>query len=91
MTTLKNPLHDSNNGLDYTLVNDYYLPNLTAAAPAEQHPTGRWGRLHKTYLKDYHVGEGVIIKRDTADAIDSCQHADRQKNNQNRNAKTGRK
>ncbi|MFP1463211.1 hypothetical protein ACLB1E_24965 [Escherichia coli] len=39
----------------------------------------------------YHVGEGVIIKRDTADAIDSRQHADRQKNNQNRNAKTGRK
>ena len=38
MTTLKNPLHDSNNGLDYTLVNDYYLPNLTTAAPAEQHP-----------------------------------------------------
>ena len=54
MTTLKNPLHDSNNGLDYTLVNDYYLPNLTVAAPAEQHPTGRWGRLHKTYLKEQH-------------------------------------
>ena len=54
MITLKNPLHDSNNGLDYTLVNDYYLPNLTAAAPAEQHPTGRWGRLHKTYLKAQH-------------------------------------
>ena len=52
MTTLKNPLHDSNNGLDYTLVNDYYLPNLTATAPAEQHPTGRWGRLHKMYLKE---------------------------------------
>ena len=54
MTTLKNPLHDSNNGLDYTLVNDYYLPNLTATAPAEQHPTGRWGRLHKRYLKEQH-------------------------------------
>ena len=54
MTTLKNPLHDSNNGLDYTLVNDYYLPNLTAAAPAEQHPTGRWGRLHKKYLQEHH-------------------------------------
>ena len=51
MTTLKNTLHDSNNGLDYTLVNDHYLPNLTAVAPAE-HPTGRWGRLHKTYLKE---------------------------------------
>ena len=54
MTTLKNPLHDSNNGLDYTLVNDYYLPNLTAAAPAERNPTGRWGRLHKRYLKEQH-------------------------------------
>lgn len=54
MTTLKNPLHDSNNGLDYTLVNDYYLPNLTAAAPTEQHLTGRWGRLHKRYLKEHH-------------------------------------
>ena len=54
MTTLKNTLHDSNNGLDYTLVNDYYLPNLTAAAPAEQHPIGRWGRLHKKYLQEHH-------------------------------------
>ena len=54
MTTLKNTLHYSNNGLDYTLVNDHYLPNLTAAAPAEQHPTGRWGRLHKRYLKEHH-------------------------------------
>lgn len=54
MTTLKNTLHDSNNGLDYTMVNGYYLPNLTAATPAEQHPTGRWGRLHKRYLKEQH-------------------------------------
>ena len=54
MTTLKNTLHDSNNGLDYTMVNGYYLPNLTAAAPAEQHPTGRWGHLHKMYLKEQH-------------------------------------
>ena len=54
MTTLKNTLHDSNNGLDYTMVNGYYLANLTVAAPTEQHPTGRWGRLHKTYLKEQH-------------------------------------
>ena len=53
MTTLKNTLRDSNNGLDYTMVNGYYLPNLTAAAPAE-HPTGRWGRLHKMYLKEHY-------------------------------------
>ena len=53
MTTMKKSIHDNANGLDYTLVNDHYLPNLTAAAPAE-HPTGRWGRLHKTYLKEQH-------------------------------------
>ena len=53
MTTMKKSIHDNANGLDYTLVNDHYLPNLTAAAPAE-HSTGRWGRLHKTYLKEQH-------------------------------------
>ena len=53
MTTMKNSIHDNANGLDYTLVNDHYLPNLTVAAPAE-HPTGRWGRLHKKYLKEQH-------------------------------------
>ena len=52
MTTMKNSIHDNANGLDYTLVNDHYLPNLTVAAPTEQHPTGRWGRLHKMYLKE---------------------------------------
>lgn len=54
MTTMKNSIHDNANGLDYTLVNDHYLPNLTVAAPTEQHPTGRWGRLHKLYLKEQH-------------------------------------
>ena len=54
MTTMKNSIHDNANGLDYTLVNDHYLPNLTVAAPAEQDPTGRWGRLHKMYLKEQH-------------------------------------
>ena len=53
MTTMKKSIHDNANGLNYTLVNDHYLPNLTAAAPAE-HPTGRWGRLHKMYLKEQH-------------------------------------
>ena len=53
MNELKKHIHDNANGLDYTLVNDHYLPNLTVAAPAE-HPTGRWGRLHKRYLKEHH-------------------------------------
>lgn len=66
MTTMKNSIHDNANGLDYTLVNDHYLPNLTAAAPTEQHPTGRWGRLHKRYLKE-HRGHrnGACRRRDS--------------------------
>ena len=54
MTTMKNSIHDNANGMDYTLINDHYLPNLTVAAPTEQHPTGRWGRLHKRYLEEHH-------------------------------------
>ena len=53
MNELKKSIHDNTTGLDYTLVNNHYLPNLTATAPAE-HPTGRLGRLHKTYLKGQH-------------------------------------
>ena len=54
MNELKQHIHDNTNGLDYTLVNDHYLPNLTVAAPVEQHLIGRWGRLHKKYLKEQH-------------------------------------
>lgn len=35
MIDLKKHIHDSANGLDYTLVNDHYLPNLTIAAPTD--------------------------------------------------------
>ena len=54
MNELEKSIHDNANGLDYTLVNDHYLPNLTVSAPAEQHPTGRWGRLHRRYLEEHH-------------------------------------
>ena len=54
MNNLRQHIHDSTNDLDYTLVNDHYLPNLTVANPAEQHPIGRWGRLHKRYLEENH-------------------------------------
>ena len=54
MSELKKHIHGNANGLDYTLVNDYYLPNLTAAATAKQHLIGRWGCLHKNYLKEHH-------------------------------------
>lgn len=39
MTTLKNTLRDSNNGLDYTMVNGYYLaePDRSSLGRAAPH------------------------------------------------------
>ena len=44
-------IHDSRNGLDYVLTEHYYLPTLRL--PEDKRPIGRWGRLHKEYLKTY--------------------------------------
>lgn len=49
MKELKPRIHE--NGIDYVLVGDYYVPDL--ALPEECRPIGRWGRLHQTYLKQY--------------------------------------
>ena len=38
-------------GIRYQLKGDYYLPVLEL--PKENRPIGRWGRLHKEYLKTY--------------------------------------
>ncbi len=39
------------NGLAYTLVGDYYIPNLVL--PEESRPIGKWGRIHRDYLKEH--------------------------------------
>jgi len=38
--------------ITYTLVGDYYIPNITL--PEENRPIGRWGRLHRDYLEQHH-------------------------------------
>ncbi len=52
MDKLKKHIYDENNGLHYTLVGDYYLPDLKL--PEENRPIGRYGRLHRKYLKEEH-------------------------------------
>lgn len=49
------------NGLEYTLVGDYFLPNLALAE--EPRPIGKWGRLHREYLKQEHpvLFESLIL------------------------------
>lgn len=45
---LKPRIHE--NGIDYVLVGDYYVPDITI--PQESRPIGKWGRMHKAYLEE---------------------------------------
>ena len=38
--------------ITYTLVGDYYLPNLTLSDPPNAPPLGRYGMMHKNYLRE---------------------------------------
>ena len=40
------------NRIDYVLVGDYYIPDLKL--PEEERPIGKYGRMHRDYLKEYH-------------------------------------
>lgn len=48
MKELKQNIHE--NGIDYVLVGDYYIPAVKL--PEEERPIGKWGRMHRAYLKD---------------------------------------
>ena len=40
------------NGIDYILVGDYYIPDLKL--PEEHRPIGKYGRIHREYLREAH-------------------------------------
>ena len=46
------PKKTCQNGISYTLVGDYDIPDLQL--PEESRPIGIWGRMHKAYLELYH-------------------------------------
>lgn len=53
MNTLPTKIHDSTNGLDYTLVGNYYLPDLEIES---SQPIGKFGRARMKVLKEYRPG-----------------------------------
>ena len=53
MTEMKKHIYDENNGLWYELIGDYYIPVLTLSSDEQRH-IGKWGRMHREYLKEYH-------------------------------------
>ena len=52
MTGLKKTICE--NGIRYTLAGDYYIPDLQL--PEEERSIGRYGRLHRDYLKEERPG-----------------------------------
>ncbi len=38
--------------LNYIRCGDYYIPDI--CLPEENRPIGRWGRMHRDYLKEHH-------------------------------------
>lgn len=50
MEQLPKRIHE--NGIDYILVGDYYIPDLKL--PEENRPIGKYGSLHRAYMKEYH-------------------------------------
>ena len=52
MSKLEKRIHDEKNGLDYVLVGDYYIPALIF--PEGRRHIGKWGRMHRAYLKEHH-------------------------------------
>lgn len=57
MDELKKHIYDENNGLHYTLVGDYYIPDLKL--PEGNRPIGRYGRLQREYLKE-ELQHGIV-------------------------------
>ena len=52
MTEMKKHIYDESNSLWYELIGDYYIPVLTLSSE-EQRPIGKWGRMHRDYLREH--------------------------------------
>lgn len=52
MTEMKKHIYDGSNGLWYEFIGDYYIPVLTLSSE-EQGPIGKWGRIHRDYLREH--------------------------------------
>ena len=52
MNELSKRIYDDANGLEYVLHGEHYLPELEL--PEEHRSIGRWGRMHRDYLREEH-------------------------------------
>lgn len=60
---MKKHIIDEKTGINYTLVGDYYIPDLKLPE-SETQPIGMWGRKHLKFIKEYRtIKYNVLILR----------------------------
>ena len=57
---LKKEITDEKTGISYTLIGDYYIPNLTIQKQ-EKITLNKYGRLRLNYLKEYKKAEYTML------------------------------
>ena len=58
---LKQTIIDERTGIEYNLVNDYYIPNLVIPKPKRTGNVGKYGRMRARYLKENKKAEYSIM------------------------------
>jgi hypothetical protein len=59
---LKESYIDERTGIEYRLVGDYYLPNITLPKPRRTGNIGKYGRLRLKYLEEHHKAELILMR-----------------------------
>ena len=54
MQELKAKIYDETNGISYTLMGNYYIPDVELPED-DGRPIGKWGRMHRTYLEEHNT------------------------------------
>ena len=58
---LKQTIIDERTGIEYNLVNDYYIPSIVLPKPRRTGNVGKYGRMRARYLKEYRKVEYSLM------------------------------
>ena len=58
---LKQTIIDERTGIEYNLVNDYYIPNIILPKPRRTGNVGKYGRMRARYLKEHKKAEYSLM------------------------------
>ena len=58
---LKQTIIDERTGIEYNLVNDYYIPNIVLPKPRRTGNVGKYGRMRARYLREDKKAEYSIM------------------------------